>query len=176
MRTRKSIADGYKTTLKPTIIYDESTPKPTILYDDNNPSSSSSADTTFADHLLPFHTATPSPLTPHERALQHAELYFNLSAPASATLTPISTATMPPPTTRKRALSATDDTSVPDSPILSYAITSPTLSPSNSPVLRAIAQPKSRRRTPLVVTSCGAWDWDEEMKIDEFGEADFLEL
>ncbi|MCJ1247144.1 hypothetical protein MMC30_004355 [Trapelia coarctata] len=98
-----------------------------------------------------------------------------LSAPTSAfiydenpTPTTTSTTTMPPPlattSNRKRALS------------ISTSDISPTRDTSMSPPLRPLRQPQTRRRLAPAATACGAWDYDEAMLIDDFGEADFLKL
>lgn len=146
MRTRKAVSDGYKTTTKTPYIY-------------TDPATANRTDSmSFEDQIKAFCASPPVVVGPYTFGDKTFDSIFNTSNTAS----PSATSSMPPPTSRKRALSS--------------STTSPTRDTSMSPPLRPIAQPKSRRRVVPVVNACGAWDYDEAMKIDDFGEADFLKL
>jgi len=114
----------------------------------------------------PKPASTPTPATIYDENALHP--------PTSPTHASLSTTDMPPPLTttrRKRALSSisiTDDTS--------GCTSLQTRDSSMSPPLRPIRQPQTRRRLAPAATACGAWDYDEAMLIDDFGEADFLKL
>jgi len=130
--------------------------------------------TTKKSFLAPIVISTSNPAsesTPRSpRSTPYISTTYSLSSPSSQESLSARTSTdMVPPSNRKRGLSSCSNYSI-------YNDSSPAHTPiamDMSPPLRPIAQAKSRRRKVFTTNGCGLSDYDP-MKIDDFGEADFL--